>query len=117
RGRAHFFGAASEAMRRILIDTARRKAAQERGQAMKLQELHESKLELRAPAEEALAINDTLDEFAAREPLSAEIVKLRYFVGMKVPEIVEALELSPEATSPARRAFSSMAQAPVSAMA
>jgi len=94
RGRAHFFGAASEAMRRILIDTARRKAAQKRGQGMKLEELHESHLYLRAPAEEALAVNEALDEFAAQEPLSAEIVKLRYFVGMTVPEIAEALELS-----------------------
>ena len=94
RGRAHFFGAASEAMRRILIDTARRKAAQKRGQGMKLEELHESHLYLRAPAEEALAVNEALDEFGAKEPLSAEIVKLRYFVGMTVPEIAEALELS-----------------------
>src|SRR5262245_30512410 len=71
RGRAHFFGAASEAMRRILIDKARRKVAQKRGQGMALEELHESRLEFGAPSEEALAVNNALDEFAAKEPVSA----------------------------------------------
>jgi len=94
RGRAHFFGAASEAMRRILIDKARRKAAQKRGDGMELEELHESRIELRAPADEILAINEALDDLAAQEPVTARIVKLRYFVGMTVPEIAEALELS-----------------------
>jgi RNA polymerase sigma factor (TIGR02999 family) len=94
RGRAHFFGAASEAMRRILINKARGKAAQKRGEGMALEQLHESHLELRAPADETLAVNEALDELAAREPLTAQIVKLRYFVGMTVPEIAEALELS-----------------------
>src|SRR6266481_2977841 len=59
RGRAHFFGAASEAMRRILIDAARRKAAQKRGHGV--EDFHEPYLELRAPAEEALAVNEALD--------------------------------------------------------
>jgi RNA polymerase sigma factor (TIGR02999 family) len=94
RGRAHFFGAASEAMRRILIDVARRKAAQKRDHGGEREDLHESHLELRAPAEEALAVNEALDEFASKEPLGAQIVKLRYFMGMTVPEIAEALEVS-----------------------
>jgi len=93
-GRAHFFGAASEAMRRILIDAARRKAAQKRGQGLEPEDFHESHLELRAPAEEAIAVHEALDEFADKQPLSAKIVKLRYFVGMTIPEIAEALELS-----------------------
>lgn len=94
RGKAHFFGAASEAMRRILIDKARRKATQKRGQGIDFEELDESRLELPGPQKECLAVNEALDELAANEPLTAQIVKLRYFVGMTVPEIAEALELS-----------------------
>ena len=94
RGQAHFFGAAAEAMRRILIDQARRKTAQKRGQGLALEELDESCLELPAPPEETLAVNEALDELAAREPLTAQVVKLRYFVGMTVPQIAAALELS-----------------------
>ena len=94
RGQAHFFGAAAEAMRRILIDQARRKTAQKRGQGLALEELDESYLELPAPPEEVLAVNEALDELATREPLTAQVVKLRYFVGMTVPQIAAALELS-----------------------
>lgn len=94
RGRAHFFGAASEAMRRILIDVARRKAAQKRGEGIPLERLDGPDLELQAPAEEALAVNEALDQLTELEPISAQIVKLRYFVGMTVPEIAEALEMS-----------------------
>ena len=94
KGRGHFFGAASEAMRRILIDKARRKVAQKRGAGVPLEELDESRIELRAPADEILAVNEALDELAAKEPLTAQIVKLRYFVGMTVPEIAESLEVS-----------------------
>lgn len=94
RGQAHFFGAAAEAMRRILIDQARRKTAQKRGQGLPLEELDESCLELSAPPEETLAVNEALDELAAREPLTAQVVKLRCFVGMTMPQIAEALELS-----------------------
>lgn len=95
RGRAHFFGAAAEAMRRILIDQARRKAALKRGEAVPLEELHESRLELRAPDEEILAVHESLDALTKEEPIAAEVVKLRYFVGMTMPEIAEALEMSP----------------------
>jgi len=94
RGRAHFFGAASEAMRRILIDKARRKATQKRGQGWEFEELDESSLELPAPPDESLAVNEALEELAVQEPLTAQVVKLRYFVGMTVPEIAEVLELS-----------------------
>ena len=54
-----------------------------------MEELHESRIELRAPAEEVLLVNDALDELAAKEPVTAQIVKLRYFVGMTVPEIAD----------------------------
>ena len=93
-GRAHFFGAASEAMRRILIDQARRKSARKLGHGSEAESLHESHLVLTAPADEILAVNDALEKLACIEPFAARIVKLRYFVGMTVPEIAEALEIS-----------------------
>ena len=95
RGRAHFFGAAAEAMRRILIDQARRRASQKRGGDQPPEELHESRIELRAPSEEILAVDDALDALAAEDPLAAEVIKLRYFVGMTIPEIAETLGMSP----------------------
>src|SRR5262245_30639398 len=95
RGRTHFFGAAAEAMRRILIDSARRKASQKRGADGLREDLDESKIELCAPAAEVLAVHDALDALAAQDRLAAEVVKLRYFVGMTIPEIADALGLAP----------------------
>jgi RNA polymerase sigma factor (TIGR02999 family) len=95
RGRSHFFGAAAEAMRRILIDRARSKAARKRQGAQSLEELHESEIELPAPSEEVLAVHEALDALAAEDTMAAEVVKLRYFVGMTIPQISEALELAP----------------------
>ena len=95
RGRAHFFGAAAEAMRRILIDKARRKASQKRGGDQPPEELHESRIELRAPSAEILAVHDALDALAAEDSMAAEVVNLRYFVGMTIPEIADALGLAP----------------------
>jgi RNA polymerase sigma factor (TIGR02999 family) len=93
-GRAHFFGAAAEAMRRILIDQARRKGSQKGGAGHAREEL-DSRIELRAPAAEVLAVHESLDALAAEDHTAAEVVKLRYFVGMTVPEIGEALGLAP----------------------
>ena len=93
-GRAHFFGAAAEAMRRILIDKARRKASQKRGGPQAPEELHESRIELQAPSAEILAVNEALDALAAEDPVAAQVVKLRYFVGMTIPEIAEALGMA-----------------------
>jgi RNA polymerase sigma factor (TIGR02999 family) len=95
RGRNHFFGAAAEAMRRILIDRARMKSAQKRGAAQPLEELHESRIELSATSDEVLAVHECLDALAAEDVLAAEVVKLRYFVGLSIPEIAAALELAP----------------------
>lgn len=94
-GRSHFFSAAAEAMRRILIDKARRKATQKRGDGIEHEELNESQIELKVPAEEFIAVNDAVDELSREDELSAEIVKLRYFVGMSSREIAEALGISP----------------------
>ena len=94
RGRAHFFGAAAEAMRRILIDKSRRKASQKRGADRAREELHDS-IQVRAPAAEILAVHDALDALAVEDPMAAEVVKLRYFVGMTIAEIADALGVSP----------------------
>jgi RNA polymerase sigma factor (TIGR02999 family) len=95
RGRAHFFGAAAEAMRRILIDRARHKASLKGGGNRPLEELHESKIEFGAPSEEILAVHEAVDVLATQDPMAAAVVKLRYFVGMAIPEIAAALEISP----------------------
>ncbi|MHC1766316.1 MAG: ECF-type sigma factor [Verrucomicrobiia bacterium] len=95
RGRSHFFGAAAEAMRRVLIDKARHKASLKGGSDLPLDELHESRIELAAPSEEILAVHDSLDALAREDATAAAVVKLRYFVGLTIPEIAEALEISP----------------------
>jgi RNA polymerase sigma factor (TIGR02999 family) len=82
-------------MRRILIDKARRKASQKRGGNQPAEELHESRIELQAPAAEILAVHDALEALGAEDPAAAEVVKLRYFVGMSIPEIADALEMAP----------------------
>ena len=82
-------------MRRILIDKARHKATRKGPGPHPLEELHESRLEFGAPSEEILAVDEALDALAAEDPLAAAVVKLRYFVGMTVPEVAEALEISP----------------------
>jgi RNA polymerase sigma factor (TIGR02999 family) len=95
RGRAHFFGAAAEAMRRLLIDRARTKAAQRNGGGLPHEELHDSRIELAAPPAEVLAVHEALDALAAEDPEAAQVVKLRYFVGLTIPEIADALGLAP----------------------
>ena len=95
RDRQHFFRAAAEAMRQILIDQTRRKTSQKRGNNQALEELHESRIELCAPSAEILAVHDALNALAEEDQLAAEVVKLRYFVGLSIAEIAEALSLAP----------------------
>ena len=92
--RAHFFAAAAEAMRRILIDKARRKRAVRHGGDQQRVDLED--LQVAAPGDEdqLLAVNDALDKLAGTNALQAEVVKLRYFVGMTNVEAAEALGLS-----------------------
>ena len=89
--RAQFFAAAAEAMRRILIERARRRMAKKRGGAAAHEPLEESRIELAAPTDEILAVHDALDRLAAEDPQAADLVKLRYFVGMNMPEAAAAL--------------------------
>ena len=82
-------------MRQILIDQLRRKSAQKHGGNVRPEELHESQIECRAPSSEILAVHEALDGLAAEDSLASEVVKLRYFAGMSVAEIAEALGLAP----------------------
>jgi RNA polymerase sigma factor (TIGR02999 family) len=93
--RRHFFKAAATAMQQILIDNARRKQRLKHGANLVGEELHESRIAMSVPSEELLAVNDALVTLALEDPQAAEVVQLRYFVGMTVPEIAEALGLAP----------------------
>ena len=94
QNRAHFFGAAAEAMRRLLIARARRKSRQRRGSGAAHFNLDEIDIASPAPDDQLLALNDALDRFAKLEPQQAELVKLRYFVGMTIEEAAEVLGIS-----------------------
>jgi RNA polymerase sigma factor (TIGR02999 family) len=94
QNRAHFFGAAAEAMRRILIARARRKSRQRRGAGALHLAVEDLEIASPAPDDQLLALNDALDRFAALEPQPAELVKLRYFVGLKIEEAAEVLGIS-----------------------
>jgi RNA polymerase sigma factor (TIGR02999 family) len=98
QNRAHFFGAAAEAMRRILIDRARRKRRQRRGSGAEHLDADDIEIAAPMPDDRLLALNDALDRFATLEPQQAELVKLRYFVGLKTAEAAEVLGIS-EATA------------------
>jgi RNA polymerase sigma factor (TIGR02999 family) len=91
--RGHFFAAAAESMRRILVEHARRKQSLKRGAGAERLELDESVLVLAAPPDELLAVHEALDKLAAEDKTSAELVKLRYFVGMTMEEAAAALGL------------------------
>jgi RNA polymerase sigma factor (TIGR02999 family) len=94
QSRAHFFAAAGEAMRRILVEHARRKLALKRGGGAAHSELDESALVLAAPPDELLAVHEALDNLAKQDAMAAELVKLRYFVGMTMEEAATALGLA-----------------------
>lgn len=93
QNRAHFFGAAAEAMRRILIDRARKRAVRQSSGLAAPEELHESRLEIHVPTDELLAVHEAIDGLASVDATAAELVKLRYFVGMTLPEAGESLGL------------------------
>ena len=93
--RRHFFKAAAGAMQQILIDIARRKLRLKHGANLIGDELHESRIAMAVPSEELLAVNDALTALALEDPQAAEVVQMRYFVGLTVPEIAIALDLAP----------------------
>ena len=92
--RGHFFAAASQAMRRILIESARRKLSAKRGGGADHTSLDESELEFAVPSEEILAVDEALKKLEVEDPHLAEIVTMRYFAGMTIPEAASALWVS-----------------------
>ena len=92
--RAHFFAAAAEAMRHILVDSARRKSQLKRGGDFERVELFADAIAAPDESEKLLLVHDALDTLAREEPLKAEIVKLRYFVGLNHQEIADALDVN-----------------------
>jgi RNA polymerase sigma factor (TIGR02999 family) len=93
-GRAHFFGAAAEAMRRILIDKARRKRAARHGGGQPHVDVAEVDIAAPADDDQLLAMNEALDRLAAKDKVKADLVKLRYFVGMTIEEAARILGIS-----------------------
>src|SRR5580765_1780921 len=94
-GRAHFFAAAAEAMRRILIDRARRKSAVRHGGDHQRVDLEDMDLASPSDDDQLLAVSEALDKLAVQHKDEAELVKLRYFVGMTNDEAAEVLGISP----------------------
>ena len=94
-GRAHFFAAAGEAMRRILIDRARRKRAARHGGLQQRVDIRDVDLASPSDDDQLLAVNDALDKLAAQHNVEAELVKLRYYVGMTNEEAAEVLGIAP----------------------
>ena len=95
QNRAHFFGAAAEAMRRILIEHARRRLAAKRGAGVEVVDL--DGLEISSPLaddDQLLAVNEALEKFALEHPVQAELVKLRYFAGLTNEEVSDVLKVS-----------------------
>ena len=96
KNRAHFFASAAEAMRRILIERARRRQAERHGGELQRVDIHDSALEIAAPGsdDEVLAVHEALDRLAAHDVRKAELVKLRYFVGLTLEQAAEVLAVS-----------------------
>ncbi|HEY3242163.1 MAG TPA: ECF-type sigma factor [Phycisphaerae bacterium] len=94
QGRAHFFAAAAEAMRRILVERARRRSAEKHGGGCQRVELTDSIACEAEPAEDVVAISEALERLSQEDPRKAELVKLRYFAGLTIAEAADAMGIS-----------------------
>ena len=94
-GRGHFFAAAAEAMRRILVDNARRKDRSRHGGEMQRVAWDDFPLKVSAADEDVLAVHEALDDLARIDASAAELVKLHYFLGMSMDESAQLLGISP----------------------
>jgi len=92
--RGHFFAAAAEAMRRILVESARAKHSLKRGGGAKRVNFDQAASLAQEPADDLLALDEALDRLAAEDPAKAELVKLRYFAGLTIEQAAQALGLS-----------------------
>jgi RNA polymerase sigma factor (TIGR02999 family) len=90
-GRRHFFGAAAQAMREILIEQARRKGSRKRGGGGRRLELSESLALIEPPADDLLALDEAIEQLRAEKPHLAEVVLLRYFSGLSVEETADVI--------------------------
>jgi RNA polymerase sigma factor (TIGR02999 family) len=93
--RRHFLAAAALAMRRVLVENARRKRAAKRGGRLRRQDLDPDQLHAPAVSEDLLALDEALGKLAAAEPQVAELVQLRYFAGLSIAQAAEALGVAP----------------------
>ena len=93
--RGHFFAAAAEAMRRILVENARRKSAEKHGGGLTRHDAAEVPIAAPEAIEDLVALDEALDRLAAVDPQKAELVKLRYFAGLTIEEAADALGISP----------------------
>lgn len=93
-GRQHFFAAAAESMRHILVDRARRRLAAKQGTGETPLDADDFDLPAPAPDDQLLMVNDAVEKFGAVDARKAELVKLRYFVGMSFEEVAEALGIA-----------------------
>ena len=84
-GRGHFFAAAAEAMRRILVDQARRKVSLRRGGNLQRRPIEDQDIEAPEPSVDLLAVHEALERFQEVDATAAQIVKLRYFAGLTIP--------------------------------
>jgi RNA polymerase sigma factor (TIGR02999 family) len=94
----HFFAAAAEAMRRILIENARRKASLKHGGGRVRLDLEAAEPAVPQPDEDLLALDEALTRLAAADPTAAELVRLRYFAGLSIPQAAKVLGLPPRST-------------------
>ncbi len=92
--RGHFFAAAAEAMRRILVEKARRKKRAKHGGGLERVDLETASSLAKEPGEDLVALDEALDKLAAEDPAKAELVKLRYFAGLTMPVIAEMMKIS-----------------------
>src|SRR5689334_13172588 len=92
--RGHFFAAAAEAMRRILVENARRKRTEKQGGRLERQDLNDIDIAAPAPSQDLLALDEALAKLEAEEPLKAQLVKLRYFAGLAEDEAASVLGIS-----------------------
>ncbi|HEX4123019.1 MAG TPA: ECF-type sigma factor [Verrucomicrobiae bacterium] len=93
-GRAHFFGAAAEAMRRILINSARHRRARRHGGGQHRLDIHEIEVASVRKDDEMLAVDESLEKLAAHDQTKAELVKLKYFVGLSNQEVASVMGIS-----------------------
>jgi RNA polymerase sigma factor (TIGR02999 family) len=93
KSRGHFLAAAAQAMRRILVDNARRKGARKRGVGLERQPLDE--VAASQPSDELLALDEALQALASTDPVKARLVELRYFAGLTGEQAAEVLGISP----------------------